>query len=57
MACDLNIVDYNCYVTATVITKTDIQTPVVMFYFLFKYQVSVTCFLAFMDQISCVKLH
>ena len=32
--------------------KLDIQTPVVMFYFLLKYQVSVTSFLAFVDHIS-----
>ena len=36
----------------TVNTKLDIQTPVVMFNCLFKYQVSVTSFLAMMDQTS-----
>ena len=30
--------------------KWEIQTPVVMFYFMFKYQVSVTSIPAFMDQ-------
>ena len=43
---------YNCNVIANVITKLDIQTHVVMFYFLFSYQVIVTSFLAFRDQSS-----
>ena len=34
------------------LTKLDIQTPFVMFYFLFKYQVRVTLFLALMHQSS-----
>ena len=33
-------------VIANIIRKLDIQTPVVMFYFLLKYQVSMTSFLA-----------
>ena len=38
---------HNFIVKATIITKINIQTPVVMFYILFKNQVSVTSFLAF----------
>ena len=49
MACDLKFI-YNSL--AAIFTKLDIQTPVVMFYFLFKYQVSVTSFLGFMDESS-----
>ena len=40
--------------------KIDLQLPVVMFYFLFKYQISVTSLLVFMDQSSifnCNKFH
>ena len=36
-------------VIAIIITKMDIQTSVVMFYCLFKYQINVTSLLAFMD--------
>ena len=36
----------------TIIAKLDIQTPIVMFYFMFKYQVSMNLFLAFIDQSS-----
>ena len=42
-----------------IITKIDIQTAVVIFYSLFKYQVNVTSFLGLMDQFQfpCNELH
>ena len=48
MACNLEF--NNCNVIATSITQLIIQTPFVMFDFVFKYRVKVTSVQAFMDQ-------